>query len=300
MVPPQSDLDPVRFVDLDAGENLPSPGGVVLGVSADGPRRSDDERMMCVITPQQVPAVLETVRKAPVAVHALADLLRLITSLSVEHAMVAESFAYSMLLASSEFRTWRASRPRREVVKPDSPSVLLSRDGEALAVVLNRPERHNAFGVDVRDGLLGALAVADADPSVREVRLSGEGRSFCSGGDLDEFGTAADVAMAHIARTTYSAGLAVHRLRDKVRPTLHGACLGAGIEVPAFAAHVAAHSDARFGLPELGLGLIPGAGGTVSLSRRIGLHRTAWLALTRQTIDAHTALAWGLVDELLD
>jgi enoyl-CoA hydratase/carnithine racemase len=171
------------------------------------------------------------------------------------------------------------------------------RDGDVLDVVLNRPSRHNAFGVSVRNGLLEALSVAELDSSVTEVRLRGEGPSFSSGGDLDEFGTASDVARAHTTRLVASAGWAVHRIRDRVRPLLHGACLGAGIEVPAFATRVCARDDAYFGLPELRFGLVPGAGGTVSVTRRIGRHRTAWLALTGQRIDLGTALAWGLVDE---
>ena len=72
--------------------------------------------------------------------------------------------------------------------------------------------------------------------------------------------------------------------------------MGAGIEVPAFAGRVVATADAAIALPELGAGLVPGAGGTVSIPRRIGRHRTALLGLTGSPIDAPTALAWGLVD----
>ncbi len=79
---------------------------------------------------------------------------------------------------------------------------------------------------------------------------------------------------------------------------VHGACVGAGVELPAFAARVVAREDATFELPELSMGLVPGAGGTVSLPRRIGRQRTAWLCLTGARIDARAALAWGLVDEV--
>jgi enoyl-CoA hydratase/carnithine racemase len=81
---------------------------------------------------------------------------------------------------------------------------------------------------------------------------------------------------------------------------LHGACFGSGIELPAFADRVVARPDTRIALPEVRLGLIPGAGGTVSLPRRIGRHRTAYLALSGSTIDAGTAMAWGLVDAIDD
>ena len=73
---------------------------------------------------------------------------------------------------------------------------------------------------------------------------------------------------------------------------------GPASSFPAFAGRVVARSDARFGLPEVGLGLIPGAGGTVSVTRRVGRHRAAYLALSGETIDASTALSWGLVDAI--
>lgn len=237
------------------------------------------------------------VRAHPEATRALAGLLALGDGPTVEEALEAESLAYSTLLGGPEFAAWRAERPRRAVEAVDEP-VLVGRDGDRLVVTLNRPERRNAFGRAVRDGLLSALDVAAWDADVTEVVLTGAGPAFCSGGDLDEFGIATDLTEAHRVRMAASAGLAVHRLRDRVRPVLHGACVGAGIEVPAFAAHVTARADAFFQLPELRMGLVPGAGGTVSVTRRIGPWRTAYLVLSGVRIDAVTALEWGLVDEL--
>jgi enoyl-CoA hydratase/carnithine racemase len=80
---------------------------------------------------------------------------------------------------------------------------------------------------------------------------------------------------------------------------VHGQVLGSGLEMAAYCGWVQAHPDAVLGLPELSLGLIPGAGGTLSITRRIGRWRTAYLVLSGQTIDAATALRWGLVDECL-
>jgi enoyl-CoA hydratase/carnithine racemase len=79
---------------------------------------------------------------------------------------------------------------------------------------------------------------------------------------------------------------------------VHGACIGAGVELPAFAGRVVARPDATFRLPEVSMGLVPGAGGTVSIPRRIGRERFAPWALAGETIDATTALSWGLVDEI--
>jgi len=175
----------------------------------------------------------------------------------------------------------------------------VQRGAAPLHVTLNRPERHNAFSVEVRDGLYDACLLAVVDDTVERVVLDGAGPSFCSGGDLDEFGQRPDPAQAHLIRLTRSVGRLVAQLADRCEVHLHGACMGAGIELPAFAGRVVARSDARIALPEVPLGLLPGAGGTVSLPRRIGRQRTAWLGLTGATIGAAEALAWGLVDEVV-
>jgi enoyl-CoA hydratase/carnithine racemase len=121
---------------------------------------------------------------------------------------------------------------------------------------------------------------------------------FSSGGDLDEFGTTPDLATAHFVRTRAGAAFPLHHLADRLEARLHGTCVGAGIELPAFAVHVVAAPGTTFRLPEIGMGLIPGAGGTVSIPRRIGRWRTLYLALAGTALDAETALAWGLVDRL--
>jgi enoyl-CoA hydratase/carnithine racemase len=150
----------------------------------------------------------------------------------------------------------------------------------------------------MRDALCEALQIPLCDDSIREVLLTGEGPCFCSGGDLDEFGSYPDPATAHGVRSTRSPARLLAACADRVRSEVHGACIGAGIELPAFGAHVVATEDAFFQLPEVGMGLVPGAGGSVSLPRRIGRQRTAWMALSGLAVDAPTALAWGLVDEL--
>jgi enoyl-CoA hydratase/carnithine racemase len=148
----------------------------------------------------------------------------------------------------------------------------------------------------MRDALVEALAVATWDTSILRVVVQGAGPSFCSGGDLDEFGAARDVARAHLVRIGQSAAAVLHSLRDRVEARVHGACIGAGIELPAFCGTVVARDDAFFELPELAMGLVPGAGGTVSVGSRIGRWRTAYLALSGERIGVATALDWGLVD----
>jgi enoyl-CoA hydratase/carnithine racemase len=240
-----------------------------------------------------------TVSAAPRASVALALLLRSRPARSREAALVDESATYSMLQAGPEFTAWRASRPQRPRPADAEPPVRWWVRGSTMWVVLNRPHRHNAVSSALRDLLVEPLRLALAEPSWRVV-LAGEGPSFSSGGDLDEFGSFDDPASAHVVRLTRSPARLLARLSARAAARVHGSCLGAGIEWAAFCGRVVARRDTVFGLPEVGLGLVPGAGGTASLPARIGRHRTAHLALTGERIDATTALAWGLVDELVD
>jgi hypothetical protein len=235
----------------------------------------------------------------PLSAEVLCRLLRPLVRRTVVEGLEAESLAYSGLLAGPEFARWRARRPVRPIPDPVDPPVLLERAGDVLHVTLNRPERRNAFGVAIRDGLVEALDLALADPSIELVAISGIGPSFCSGGDLDEFGSNPDVAYAHEIRMDRSVARRIHDLGDRAHVMLHGAALGAGIELASFAGRVSARADTVIVLPELAMGLVPGAGGTVGISQRIGRWRTAYLALSGLPLDGATALSWGLVDELV-
>ena len=166
-------------------------------------------------------------------------------------------------------------------------------------ITIDRPEVHNAFRGRTCEELVTAFQRAGYARDVGAIVLTGAGeRAFCSGGDLGEFGARPDPAAAHRTRLAQSPARLLHALRDRTIAHVHGSTLGGGIEMAAFAGRVVADPATRIGLPEVGLGLIPGAGGTVSLTRRIGRQRTAALALAVDTIDAATAQAWGLVDEI--
>jgi enoyl-CoA hydratase/carnithine racemase len=176
--------------------------------------------------------------------------------------------------------------------------VLVERSGNSLDITLNVPERRNAFSAAMREALLEALSLAEADPSVSSVSLRGAGPSFCSGGDLGEFGQAADLVAAYLVRLARAPWRVIDRLSSRVTVYAQGACVGAGCEMLAYAGRVVAAPDAFFQLPEVRMGLVPGAGGSVSVPRRVGRHRAAWLMLTGDRLPAPTALAWGLADEV--
>jgi enoyl-CoA hydratase/carnithine racemase len=241
--------------------------------------------------------VEENLAAQPVAATTLALLLRGTERRSVADGLVAESAAYSVLQSGPEFAAWRAAHPPRSG-RDEGPRLRSERRAGTLVLTLTRPARLNALDAQMRDELVDALALAAADPGVTGIEWGGEGRAFCAGGDLDEFGTRPDPASAHVLRLQRSVARALVQLDKPIVTYLHGPCMGSGIELAAFTTTVIADPDTQIALPEIGLGLVPGAGGTVSLTRRIGRLRTAWLAFSAATIDATTGQDWGLVDRI--
>ncbi len=288
------------LVVVDAGaRSLSAPGALPVVVCAlgDALGASGPDAVDLVVDEAHLDTVARRVGGNPVASVSLAVLLRSSPVLSVDLALAAESAVYSMLQGAAEFARWRAG-VTPQVAVDDGPVVRVDRGGGVLTITLDRPRRHNAITRTLRDELCAALEVARLDPSVEEIRLRGAGPSFCSGGDLAEFGARPDPAEAHRTRLAQSPARLLNEVRERTTVELHGAALGGGIEMAAFADRVIADPATRIGLPEVELGLIPGAGGTVSISRRVGRQRTAALALATDTIDAATAVRWGLVDQV--
>ena len=244
--------------------------------------------------------VRDQVLASPLAAVLFAQVLRAGEGLDVDAGLVLESLAYSTLQRGPAFTDWLARRPETapDVRAEPDEAVLVERRDDVLVVTLNRPHVRNAVDVRLRDGLAAALSLACADPSIAEVELRGAGSDFSSGGDLDTFGTLPDPATAHVVRTARSPARLLAHLAARVTAHLHGACVGAGIELAAFAARVVAAPDTSCRLPEVSLGLVPGSGGTVSIPRRIGRQRTAWLGISGAVLEAERAATWGLVDEI--
>ena len=241
--------------------------------------------------------VEENLAARPIAGATLALLLRAAPQRSIADGLVAESAAYSVLQSGPEFAAWRSANPPRSD-RDDAPRVRTERAGDTLVITLVRPKRLNALDAQMRDELMDALTLAAADDGITNVEWRGEGKSFCAGGDLDEFGTRPDPATAHLVRLQRSVGRTLAALTKPTVSYLHGPCMGSGIELAAFTDTVVGAPDTTLALPEIGLGLVPGAGGTVSLTRRIGRLRTASLAFSAEPIDVTTAKEWGLVDRI--
>ncbi len=289
-------LPPLEDVSEERLASLPF---VVFGV-ANGPVDEEWLSLCDVVVDEGDPALAtieENLVAHPITAATLALLLRGQSRLSVSDGLVAESAAYSVLQSGPEFAAWRAANPARTERDP-GPRVRVERHGDVLLITLTRPQRLNALDAQMRDELVEALTLAAADPDVARVELRGEGKAFCAGGDLDEFGSRSDPASAHLIRLERSVARVLARLHTATVAYVHGATFGSGIELAAFTGTVVATPDTQIALPEIGLGLVPGAGGTVSLPKRIGRLRTAWLAFSGRAIDAPTALEWGLVDEI--
>ena len=320
-------VDPLLFVDLDAPASpallraarnaAGAAGRILVGVRTREPFEEPWHDLLAALdvtlspagpddigTPRTcVPAaeasLLWTAATAnPQAALVLAQVLRAGEALDVHAALDLESFAYSTLLGGAEFRRWLDGRGPRPLPPPaQAPPVLVDRTADHMLITLNRPERRNAYGRELRDAFVDALRVAALDSTIDRVTIAGSGPSFCAGGDLDEFGTTPDTTTAHFVRTRGGAGDLLHQIASRTEARLHGACVGAGPELAAFAGHVVASAGTVVRLPEVGMGLIPGAGGTVGIPRRIGRWRTLYLALSNAWLDAATSAQWGLVDE---
>ena len=245
-------------------------------------------------------ALKKRVNTWPIAAMTLVQVLRSTPLLPVAQGLDIESLAYSTLQSGTEFMAWHAGYQPDGRQPPDGDPLLLSREGASVEALLNRPALRNSMTVEMRDAWIEALQLLEADDSIEELRFRGLGACFSVGGELREFGSRPNPAAAHWVRTVHSPARLLAQLATRVTFCLHGACIGSGIELPAFGSRVIAHPKTFFQLPELQLGLIPGAGGTVSITQRIGRQRVAWMVLSGKRINAATALEWGLIDEVSD
>jgi len=280
--------------------DLPCP---VIGVGTAQPQNQSvsDACDTGLTDPKTLARIKTNIERAPLAAMVFVQHLRASEALTLRNALIAESFAYASVQAGPDFQRWLAGYARSGS-GPESahPPLSSTVDNGVLTLTLTRPDTRNAIGVAMRDALCEALDLALIDPEINTIRIGAEGRTFSVGGDIAEFGQASDPATAHRVRSVRLPAQRLVQLWGKTHIHVHvnGAAIGAGAEIAAFGHHVTASPDAWFQLPELKYGLIPGAGGTVSVPRRIGRQRTAYMALSMARINAQTALDWGLIDAI--
>lgn len=180
-------------------------------------------------------------------------------------------------------------------------SVVLSelRDGVCW-ITLNRPEAMNALSMQVRQELPAAIRAAEADPAVRVLVLRGAGeRAFCAGADIKEFVEVPSPVAYRQARVPESWISAFDATRKPIIASIHGHCLGGGLEIALACDMRIASEDASFGLPETGLGIMTGVGGSQRLPRVVGAAHAMDMILTGDRITAARAQAIGLVTRVV-
>jgi enoyl-CoA hydratase len=292
---------PLCIVDLDATVELPDavqlPPCPVIGLG--DPSHPFSQHLDAVIEPPVTASGLaKPVVAMPQAAAVLVQLLRILPSLSLEKGLTAESFAYALLQGSEEHRGWLAAQSASTGADRAPGSVELARDGGQLIVTMDDPASNNSIDRTMRDQLYDAFALATLDPEVKRVSLRGRGRTFSMGAELGEFGTTSDPATAHAIRCRTLPARMAAGIADQLDVHVQGGCVGSGLELAAYASRFTAATDAWFQLPELAMGILPGAGGCVSLTRRIGRQRAALLMLSGKRLSAKQALGWGLVDAI--
>ena len=173
----------------------------------------------------------------------------------------------------------------------------VEREGPVARILLNRPEKANALNSAALEALRDALRGLEKDATLRVAMLAGRGRTFCGGADVAELRALnAETAPAFVTRI-HEVCKAIRELPVPVVARLHGAVIGAGLEIAAACDLRVAAEGTKFAMPEVRLG-IPSVVEAALLPRLMGSGRAAWLVLTGEAIDARRAYEWGLVEEV--
>jgi enoyl-CoA hydratase len=176
-------------------------------------------------------------------------------------------------------------------------TILVERAPEGFATLtFNRPDQLNRLSIRMRQEMADAVAQLAADPEVRVLILTGAGRAFTVGLDLDEWAAAGlEAAGAYV----HDAVAALQVFPGPVIGAINGLAITGGVEIALACDVLIASTQARFADTHAQVGLLPGWGGSVRMARRIGLHRAKELALTGRFLDADEALAWGFVNRVV-
>ena len=182
---------------------------------------------------------------------------------------------------------------RKLGVHMDEPNVLVERDGRVGVVLLNRPKALNALSGELMSALVDALAELDADPEIRAIVLGGNERAFAAGADINELAAGTPISLYENRRLEHWDS--IRGLRTPLVGAVSGFCLGGGCELAMLCDLIVASETARFGQPEINLGVLPGAGGTQRLTRAVGKAVAMDMILTGRMLTAVEALSFGLV-----
>jgi enoyl-CoA hydratase len=179
----------------------------------------------------------------------------------------------------------------------DYTSIFVETRGRVGLVRFNRPQALNALNTTLRMELMAALSDFDADPEIGAMVITGDERAFAAGADIKEMAEASAVEM--LQRDTISTFDGLLRIKKPVIAAVSGWCLGGGNELAMSCDLIVASETARFGQPEINLGVIPGAGGTQRLTRAVGKALAMEMVLNNRTLTAEEALHFGLVNRVV-
>jgi enoyl-CoA hydratase/carnithine racemase len=295
------DFGPVALIDLDCASPPTAPVALpscpVIGFG--NPAHPLAAHLDAVAEPAVgLARLVRQITTWPRVAAVLVDLLRILPDLGDQDALLAESLAYGLLQGSEDHAQWLAANAGGLAGPPGQ--LIVDRQDGLLRLTLDRPASGNAIDRALRDQLDEAFALAGLDATITHVVLQANGRCFSLGAELTEFGTTRDPATAHLIRRQTLPARHIARCAERLEARVQGACVGAGLEMAVWAKRLVAVPGAWFQLPELAMGLLPGAGGCVALTRRIGRQRTALMVLSGKRIPARIALGWGLIDGLVD
>jgi enoyl-CoA hydratase len=177
-------------------------------------------------------------------------------------------------------------------------TIVVERSEEGFAtLILNRPDKLNTLSIRMRQELAAAIDALEADLAVRVLILTGAGRAFTAGLDLDEWSAPGVVAAGAYE---HDAVAALQRFSGPVIGAINGLAITGGVEIALACDVLIASTEARFADTHVKVGLLPGWGGSARMARRIGLHRAKELALTGRFLDAEQAAAWGFVNRVVE
>jgi enoyl-CoA hydratase len=181
---------------------------------------------------------------------------------------------------------------------PNASQLLIDDDGVVATITLNRPDKLNALNADLLRELTAAFA-ALAEKTPRAVVVTGAGKAFSAGVDIGELSAMSTVEAKRRADLGHALGALMESLPCPVIAAVNGFALGGGCELALACDFMYAADTAKFGQPEVNLGVIPGFGGTQRLARRVGIARARELVYTGEIIGADKALAIGLVNAVV-
>ena len=178
-------------------------------------------------------------------------------------------------------------------------TLVYTKEGPVAHISFNRPQVLNAYSIQMRDDFSGALAAVQDDPEVRALLITGEGRAFCAGADLTEFGSAPSQTVARQVRWERDVWGQLLSVSVPVIAAVHGYCIGSGVEIALLCDIRIAAAGTVFAMPEVQLGMIPAAGGTQTLPRIAGRSTALDLLLTGRRLETDEALDLGFLTRIV-